>query len=76
MYFQVKFHDQSKSKKTWHYHGTINIQINESVVKVVWFITRQNNPYLLQNSPTLTRFTTGLSFPLENARQILVFLRH
>ena len=55
-------------------HGTINIQINEAVAKIARFITRQNNPYLLQNSPTLTWFTTGLSFPLDNARQILFFL--
>ena len=35
-------------------YGTINIQISEAVAKVVRFITRQTNPYLLQNSPTLT----------------------
>ena len=29
-------------------HGTIKIQINEAVAKVVRFITRQNNPYFNQ----------------------------
>ena len=54
-----------------HYelHGTINnIQINEAFAKVVWFITQQNKPYLLHH------FTTGLSVPLDNGRQILGFL--
>ena len=50
------------------------IQINEAVDKVFWFITRQNNPLLLRNSPTLHHFTTGFSVRLDNARQILGFL--
>ena len=56
------------------FHGTINIQINEAVAKVFWFITRQKNPFLLLNSPTLHYFTTGFSVPLDDARQIIGFL--
>ena len=56
-------------------HGTINnIQINDAVAKVVWFITWQNNPYSLQNLPILHHFTTGFSVPLDNARQSFGFL--
>ena len=53
---------------------TINIHINEAAAKVVWFITWQNNPYLLQKSRTINNFTTGLSVPLDDAIQILGFL--